>query len=126
MLEWLTQLTATPYFSLLAWTLGVAALVQCYKRAMKAAKLRHHDLVERTLPLAGPLIGLVSGAAAPHELGVGILVDAGHHSLHVLGGFYGVGVGFVSSGVFRAALEWLPDGFRDALTVADDEGSPDE
>lgn len=118
-IDWLVQ---SPILPLLAWTLGIAALTQAYKRAMRAAGRRHHWLVERTLPLVPVAIGLVSGGAFPHELGIGTLIRNGHHSHHALGAFYGAGVGLVSSGVFRAILELAPASVADSLTLHDAEG----
>jgi len=119
-------LLAQPYTPLLAWTVGIALVVQLFKRITVAARVRHHPVVERTLALWGAAVGIVSGAAAPHELGVGLLIDNGHHSMHALGAFFGAGVGLVSSGVFRAVLDLAPESLRESLTLPERGGGSSE
>lgn len=118
------QIVQGPFLPLIAWTVGVALLTQVYKRVTKAASIRHHALVERTLPLVPIVIGIASGAAAPHELGLKALLANGHHELHWLGAFFGAGVGAVSSGVFQAVLQWVPESIRESFTmpIAEEEG----
>jgi len=116
----MSYLLQTPYVPLIAATLAVNLATHIYKAAMHAARLRHHWLVERTLPLVPAVIGCVVFGLFPHELGIKAIVKAGHHSIHGLGAFFGAGLGFVSSGVFRAVVGALPGSskIRQALTVA--------
>lgn len=98
-----------PYVPLVAWTVAVAAVTQAYKRAMRAAGVRHYPVVERTLPLVPCAIGGLTGAAFPHELGLSVILADGPHSMRIIGGFFGVGVGLVSAGAFQALVHQLPE-----------------
>lgn len=98
----------SPLFPLVSATLACYVLTQLYKRATKAAHVRHTAPVERTLPLVPAGIGAVLFALFPHELGVGLLVNNGHHAMHALGSVYGAVLGFTSSGLYRALVDAFP------------------
>lgn len=110
----------TPYMPLVVWSLAIALVVQVYKLIVRAAGVRHHPIIERTLPLVCVIVGAATGAAFPGALGLELLVD-GETVPRTLGAIYGVGVGFASSGVFKAVRAALPESVASQLTISNAE-----
>ena len=98
----------SPYAHLIAWTVGIALVIQMYKRVARWLNVREHPTFERTLPLIPVAIGAVSGALLGEILGVAALVK-GDSVPWTVGIWYGAGVGFVASGLFRAVIAYLGD-----------------
>jgi len=98
----------SPYAHLIAWTVGIALVVQVYKRILRGLDARDHPLVERTLPVVPVALGVLSGALLGDILGAAALVR-GDAVPPAVGAFYGAGVGFVASGLFRAVIAYLGD-----------------
>jgi len=115
-MRWLLD---TPYMPLIAWTVLIAILVQVYKSLTKSFELRHHPIVERTLPLIPLVLGALTGFAFPETLGLPEIVN-GDSVPRMLGALYGIGAGFASSGVFQAVRTALPEPIARKLTVSEE------
>lgn len=114
-----------PLAPLMAGTLACALATQALKVALRAAGVRHHPATERALPLVPIIVGAVIFGVFPHELAVDELVDGGRHATHLLGAFFGVGCGYASAGVYKMALDYLPDEAASALRAEDRGGDGD-
>jgi len=99
----------SPYIHLVAFTAAIWLAVQAYKSVMRRLGWRSHVLVERTLPAVPVVLGLAFGAALGDVVGLSALVRGDAVPASV-GAFYGAGVGFVASGLFRAVKVLAPDG----------------
>lgn len=108
MLEAIEAFTGSRFFPLLVGAVACYGLTQIVKRIYKAAGVRHEPIVERTLPLVPPFLGVVLFAAMPHELGVDVLVRNGHHSIHVAGAVFGAVLGLFSAGIYSAITAAFP------------------
>lgn len=109
------------YVPLVAWSAGIAILVQSVKYVCREAGIRHHAVIERLLPLLPLAVGAVSGALYPDALGVGA-VTAGAEVPASVGGFFGLGAGAVSGQVFNTVTDLLPGG-GDWLRLEDSGGA---
>lgn len=105
-----------PYWPILAFAIGLQIATQIVKYVARAADLRHHPVVERSLPLVPALLGAVWGALLPGYLGLEQLT-ARPDLPAALGAFYGMGVGFSSGGLYALAREWLPERYAKHLTL---------
>lgn len=113
----LEHIVSHPLAPFIAGTLLAALLTQIWKLTARLVGIRHHRIVERSLPLVPVALGGVLFGAFPHELAVAELVGGGHHTLHVLGALFGAGAGFASIGVYKMALDYAPEKLRHSLRV---------
>ena len=117
----MTYILQSKYLPLAVWILLLNLLVQAYKRATVAAGIRHHPIVERTLPLVPVVLGAASGALFPDLIGLATIVS-GEAVPWSAGLMYGAGAGLASGHVFSLIREAAPERYAKHLTMDGVEG----
>jgi hypothetical protein len=115
------MLRLADFVPLLGFAIAVAVLVQFYKMAVRSAGVRHHTVVESTLPWVPVAIGAGLGVLYGDAFGFAIIVEE-ESAPTIVAAVYGAVGGFCSSGIYRAIVDALPvsSRARSALTVHDD------
>jgi hypothetical protein len=110
MYRYASTILHSQYARLIFWTVALAVLTQAVKKLAKQLGVRHHPAFEWILPWVPSILGIVSGALSAHSFGVSALVT--DQAGPFLGAFFGAGVGFVASGLFRGTRIMLDDDSR--------------
>lgn len=111
------QIVQHPLFPMLAGVVSISLFLQAIKWLARSWNFRHTDVFERVLPVIPLVTGTVVFGIFPTELAVDHIIDAGDHSRHILGAFFGFVLGFASIGAYKVALDKLPESWSDALRV---------
>jgi len=114
------DLHLSTFVPLIVWALGISLATQFTKKVLKSAGIRHNRVAEAMIPFFPALLGALTGVAFHEHVGLVAVVD-GAKVPWTIGAFYGLGVGFSSSGLFRMVIEWLPrdSKAREMLAVSD-------